>query len=57
MTVRELRQLLVVNDLDIVFLSETKLRANEFERIWVWCKMDGCYVVDFEGRRKGLALL
>ncbi|MBA0662523.1 hypothetical protein Goklo_006628 [Gossypium klotzschianum] len=51
----QLRQLLAITDPNIVFLSETKLWANEFEQICVRCKMDGSFVVDQNENKKGLA--
>ncbi|MBA0626906.1 hypothetical protein Godav_004486, partial [Gossypium davidsonii] len=54
-TVCQLRQLLAITDPNIVFLSETKLWANEFEQICVRCKMDGSFVVDQNENKKGLA--
>lgn len=45
MTVSDLRQLLTANAPNVVFLSETKLHANEFERTRIACKIEGCYVV------------
>lgn len=47
--VGELRQLLTATNPDIIFLYETKLRTNEFEKIRRRCKLDGCFVVDTVG--------
>ncbi|KAL1151419.1 hypothetical protein V6Z11_A09G040500 [Gossypium hirsutum] len=41
-TVRELKQLLVANIPDIVFLCETKIKSNGFNRIRTLCRMEGC---------------
>ncbi|PPE02849.1 hypothetical protein GOBAR_DD00104 [Gossypium barbadense] len=51
-TIRELRKLLTVKNL-VIFLNETKLRANEFECIRVRCKMDDYFVVDLDSRKGG----
>ncbi|KAG8485709.1 hypothetical protein CXB51_019034 [Gossypium anomalum] len=56
-TVRELKQLLVANGPDIVFLCETKIHSNGFHRIRTICRMEGCLAVDSEGKTGGLALL
>ncbi|KAG4148582.1 hypothetical protein ERO13_D05G293550v2, partial [Gossypium hirsutum] len=56
-TVRELKQLLVANVPDIVFLCETKVHSNEFSRIHDRCRMDGCLAVSSEGKSGGLALM
>ncbi|TYG40385.1 hypothetical protein ES288_D12G088500v1, partial [Gossypium darwinii] len=56
-TVRELKQLLVANDPDIVFLCETKIHSNAFSRIRSTCRMEGCLAVCSEGRSGGLALM
>ncbi|KAA3462544.1 LINE-1 reverse transcriptase isogeny [Gossypium australe] len=56
-TVRELKQLLVANDPDIVFLCETKCHSNCFPRIRYRCRMDGCMAVNAEGKSSGLALM
>ncbi|MFQ6666963.1 hypothetical protein Gotur_033146 [Gossypium turneri] len=55
--VHDLKQLLVVTNPDIVFLSETKVRSSEMERIRIRCHTDGCFVVEANGRRGDLALL
>ncbi|KAH1055792.1 hypothetical protein J1N35_033857 [Gossypium stocksii] len=41
----------------IIFLSETKAKAYEVEHVRIKFDMDGCFVVDAEGRRGGLAIL
>ncbi|TYH38271.1 hypothetical protein ES332_D12G099000v1, partial [Gossypium tomentosum] len=56
-TVRELKQLLVANDPDIVFLCETKIHSNAFSRIRSTCRKEGCLAVCSEGRSGGLALM
>ncbi|KAK8328760.1 hypothetical protein V6Z11_A11G272000 [Gossypium hirsutum] len=56
-TVRELEQLPVPNVPDIIFLYETKIHSNGFQRIRSLCRMEGCLAVDSEGKSGGLALL
>ncbi|PPD70334.1 hypothetical protein GOBAR_DD32787 [Gossypium barbadense] len=56
-TVRELKQLLVANNLDIIFLSETKMKANDFQRVQNRCKMENGLAVSFEGKSGGLTLI
>ncbi|KAG4182229.1 hypothetical protein ERO13_A09G031322v2, partial [Gossypium hirsutum] len=56
-TVRELKQLLVANNPDIVFLCETKVKSHNFSRIRTLCRMEGCLAVSAEGKSGGLALL
>ncbi|KAG4109570.1 hypothetical protein ERO13_1Z049349v2 [Gossypium hirsutum] len=56
-TVREFRQLLVANVPDIIFLYETKINSNRFQRIRSICRMEGCLAVDSAGKSGGLALL
>ncbi|TYH10965.1 hypothetical protein ES288_A07G220800v1 [Gossypium darwinii] len=56
-TVRELKQLLVANISDMVFLCETKIHSNSFQRIRTICRMEGCLAVSSEGKSGGLALL
>ncbi|TYG71122.1 hypothetical protein ES288_D05G368900v1 [Gossypium darwinii] len=56
-TVRELKQLLVANAHDVVFLCETKVHSNSFTRIRSMCRMDGCVAVNLEGKSGGLAML
>ncbi|TYH28589.1 hypothetical protein ES288_A02G155300v1 [Gossypium darwinii] len=48
--VRELKQLIVANVSDIVFLYETKIKSNGFQRIRIFCRMEGCLAVDSEGK-------
>ncbi|TYG95572.1 hypothetical protein ES288_A11G278600v1, partial [Gossypium darwinii] len=40
--VRELKQLLVANNPDIIFLCATKVKSNDFSRIYTLCRMEGC---------------
>ncbi|TYH15526.1 hypothetical protein ES288_A05G048900v1 [Gossypium darwinii] len=56
-TVRELKQLLVANVPDIIFLCETKINSNGFHRIRSLCRMEGCLAMDSDGKSGGLALL
>ncbi|TYI77702.1 hypothetical protein E1A91_D06G159600v1 [Gossypium mustelinum] len=56
-TVHELKQLLVANGPDVVFLCETKIHSNSFSRIRSICRMEGCLVSSSEGKSDGLALL
>ncbi|KAK8302591.1 hypothetical protein V6Z12_D04G097400 [Gossypium hirsutum] len=55
--VRELKQLLVANVPDILFLCETKVHSNEFSRIQSRCRMGGCLTVSSEGKSGGLAMM
>lgn len=41
----------------IVFLLETKLKTNRMEAVKRRMGFDGCFVVEAEGRKAGLALL
>ncbi|KAK5833229.1 hypothetical protein PVK06_017047 [Gossypium arboreum] len=51
-TVRELRQLLVANDLDIIFLCETKTHTNKLASICSKCRMEECLAVNaIEGQK------
>ncbi|KAK8335251.1 hypothetical protein V6Z12_A09G041400, partial [Gossypium hirsutum] len=56
-TVHELKQLLVANNPDIVFLCETKFKFNNFSHIHTLCRMEGCLAVDSKGKSGGLALM
>ncbi|TYG71121.1 hypothetical protein ES288_D05G368800v1 [Gossypium darwinii] len=56
-TVRELKQLLVANVPDIVFLSETKIHANDLSYIRTLCRMEGCVGVSSDRKSGGLALM
>ncbi|MBA0868948.1 hypothetical protein Goshw_020908 [Gossypium schwendimanii] len=55
--VPELRQLLASKDLDINFLSKTRMWANELEHIRVRCRLEGYFFVESEGCKGGLVLL
>ncbi|KAB1671571.1 hypothetical protein, partial [Gossypium barbadense] len=55
--VRDLKQLLVANDPDIIFLCETKSNANKFDSIRRKCRMEGCLAVNAEGRNGGLIMM
>ncbi|KAK8314602.1 hypothetical protein V6Z11_D01G181600 [Gossypium hirsutum] len=56
-TVRDLKQLLVANDPDIIFLCETKISANRFSSVRKKCNMEGCLAVNAEGKSGGLVLM
>ncbi|KAL1185195.1 hypothetical protein V6Z11_A01G098700 [Gossypium hirsutum] len=56
-TVRELKQLLVVNVPDVLFLCETKIHSNSFSRIRSICRMEGCMAINSEGKSGGIALM
>ncbi|TYJ17203.1 hypothetical protein E1A91_A09G036000v1 [Gossypium mustelinum] len=56
-TVRDLKQLLVANDPDIIFLCETKSNANKFDSVRRKCRMGGCLAVNAEGRSRGLVMM
>ncbi|XP_017614083.1 uncharacterized protein LOC108459248 [Gossypium arboreum] len=56
-TVHELKQLLVANALNIVFLCETKIHSNGFSRIRSICKMEGCMAINSKGKSGGIALM
>ncbi|MBA0683312.1 hypothetical protein Goari_024979, partial [Gossypium aridum] len=46
----------VANNLDIIFLSETKMNANDFHNVQNKYRMQNGLSVSFEGRSGGLAL-
>ncbi|KAK8314978.1 hypothetical protein V6Z11_D01G207100 [Gossypium hirsutum] len=56
-TIRELKQLLVANRPDIIFLCETKMNVIEFQRVQTRCRLQNGLVVNLEGRSGGLALM
>ncbi|KAL1178796.1 hypothetical protein V6Z11_A03G118400 [Gossypium hirsutum] len=56
-TVQELEQLLVANNPDIIFLSETKINANDFQRVQNKYRLQNELAVSFKGRSGGLALM
>ncbi|MBA0688546.1 hypothetical protein Goari_006323 [Gossypium aridum] len=55
--VRELKQLLIANGPDVIFLCETKIHSNSFSRIRSIYRMEGCLAVSSGGKSSGLALL
>ncbi|PPR88601.1 hypothetical protein GOBAR_AA32086 [Gossypium barbadense] len=55
--VRDLKQLLIVTNPNIVFLCETKVRSNEMEGIRIRCHIDSCFLVAANECRKGLTIL
>ncbi|PPS08710.1 hypothetical protein GOBAR_AA11934 [Gossypium barbadense] len=55
--IRELKQLLVANNPDIIFLSETKMNGNDFRIVQNKCRMQNGLTVNSEGRSGGLALM
>ncbi|PPR88585.1 hypothetical protein GOBAR_AA32098 [Gossypium barbadense] len=54
---RELKQLLAANNPDLIFLSETKMSANDFRRVQNKCRMQNGLAVNSEGRSGGLTLM
>ncbi|PPR90689.1 hypothetical protein GOBAR_AA29995 [Gossypium barbadense] len=54
---RELKILLVANNSDIIFLSETKMTANDFCRVQNKCRMQNELAINLEGRSGGLVLM
>ncbi|MBA0817793.1 hypothetical protein Gohar_025736, partial [Gossypium harknessii] len=54
---RELKQLLVANNPDLIFPSETKMSANEFQSVQNKCKWQNGLTVNSEGRSGGLAMM
>jgi exonuclease III len=56
-TVRELRRLVKEKKPNIVFLMETKLRANKMEKVQSQLGFEHMLVVDCVGKSGGLALL
>ncbi|TYG40901.1 hypothetical protein ES288_D12G131400v1 [Gossypium darwinii] len=55
--IRKLKQLLAVNNPDIIFLSETKMSATDFRRVQNNCRLQNGLAVNSEGRSGGLALM
>ncbi|TYI76842.1 hypothetical protein E1A91_D06G105000v1, partial [Gossypium mustelinum] len=55
--IRELKQLLAVNNPNIIFLSETKMSATDFRRVQNNCRLQNGLTVNSEGRSGGLALM
>ncbi|KAK8300260.1 hypothetical protein V6Z12_D05G376500 [Gossypium hirsutum] len=56
-TIQELKQLLVANRPDIIFLCETKMNVIEFQRVQIRCKLQNRLVVNSKGRSGGLVLM
>ncbi|KAK5775494.1 hypothetical protein PVK06_043390 [Gossypium arboreum] len=56
-TVRDLKQLLVAIDPDIIFLCETKINANRFDSVRRKCRMEGCLAVNADGKSGGLVMI
>ncbi|MBA0874615.1 hypothetical protein Goshw_019304, partial [Gossypium schwendimanii] len=56
-TVRELKQLLVANTPNVIFLCEIKIQSNGLSRIRSRCRLEGCLAVNSDGKSGGLALL
>ncbi|TYH19515.1 hypothetical protein ES288_A05G358100v1 [Gossypium darwinii] len=56
-TVRDLKQLLIANDPNIIFFCETKINANKFDSIRRKCRMEGCLAVKVEGKSGGLVMM
>ncbi|PPR89969.1 hypothetical protein GOBAR_AA30717 [Gossypium barbadense] len=56
-TVRELKQMVVANDPDIIFLSETKINVSKFSSVHSKCKMEGCLAVNANGKSGGLVMM
>ncbi|TYI30108.1 hypothetical protein ES332_A05G362000v1 [Gossypium tomentosum] len=54
---RELKQLLAANNPDLIFLSETKMSANDFCRVQNKFRMQNGLAVNSEGQSGGLALM
>ncbi|PPR82021.1 hypothetical protein GOBAR_AA38692 [Gossypium barbadense] len=54
---RELQQLLDANRPGLIFLSETKMSANNFRRVQYRCRLPNGLTVNSEGRSGGLALM
>lgn len=55
--IQTLRDLLIKEDADIVFLQETKLRAHFFALNKFKLDFQNVFVVDYDGKNGGLALL
>ncbi|KAH1046714.1 hypothetical protein J1N35_037498 [Gossypium stocksii] len=56
-TVRNLKQLFVANNPNVIFLCETKGNTNRVSSVQQKCKMEGCSVVNMEGKRGGLGMM
>lgn len=57
MKVGELRQLIAANRPNVIFLNETKLKACDFDKVKRRCNMTGCFVIDSNRSKGGLAVL
>ncbi|TYH01825.1 hypothetical protein ES288_A09G090400v1 [Gossypium darwinii] len=55
--VREFKQFLVVNNPDVIFLNETKMKANDFQHVQNRCMMKNGLAMSSEGRSGDLALM
>ncbi|PPD86283.1 hypothetical protein GOBAR_DD16789 [Gossypium barbadense] len=55
--IRELKQLLAVNNPNIIFLSETKMSATDFRRVQNNCRLQNGLTINSEGRSGGFALM
>ncbi|KAA3479798.1 reverse transcriptase [Gossypium australe] len=55
--VRKLKQLLVVSDLEVIFLCETKVHTNKFVSIRSKCRMEGCLAVNAINKSGGLVMM
>ncbi|TYJ00813.1 hypothetical protein E1A91_A13G111100v1, partial [Gossypium mustelinum] len=55
-TIRELKQLLVSHNPDIIFLSKKRMKANNFQRVRNRCRMQNGLDMSAEGRSGGPAL-
>ncbi|MBA0880481.1 hypothetical protein Goshw_025739 [Gossypium schwendimanii] len=55
--VRELKQLLVENDPEVIFLCETKVHANKLVSIRSNCRIEGCLAVNVMGKSGGLFMM
>ncbi|MBA0552383.1 hypothetical protein Golob_023199, partial [Gossypium lobatum] len=55
--VRELRQLLVENDPEVIFLCETKVHANKLVSIRSKCRIEGCLAINAIGKSGGLFMV
>ncbi|PPR84475.1 hypothetical protein GOBAR_AA36237 [Gossypium barbadense] len=57
MTIQELKQLLVANNPDSIFLCETKLNATDFQRVQTRSRMQNWLAVNSKVWSGGLALM
>ncbi|KAK5825742.1 uncharacterized protein LOC128293787 [Gossypium arboreum] len=56
-TIHELKQILVANDPEVIFLCETKVQTNKFPQIRSKCRMEGCLAVNACGKSSGLVMM